>query len=207
MSLPVAWTIHIDGAARGNPGPAAFAFIIQKEGSPSIEERGVLGVTTNNLAEYSALVRALERAAKLGAQRLIIHSDSELLVKQMNGAYRVKNPDLRVLYDRAKELIGQFDQVVIRHVRREHNSRADELCNEALDATTPQGKGNTSWSSKPPRDHQLPNEVREKAIECLRTAAARWAKGDEESPQPEEVWDQLMRLLQENGIINAAERE
>ncbi len=116
MSSPASWKIHIDGAARGNPGPAAFAFIIQKEGAPALEEKGTLGTMTNNLAEYTALVRALERARELGAERLIVHSDSELLVKQMNGEYRVKNPDLRVLYDRARELGGQFKQVVIRHV-------------------------------------------------------------------------------------------
>lgn len=205
MSLPVAWKIHIDGAARGNPGPAAFAFVIQKEGSPSIEDNGLLGVTTNNLAEYSALVRALERAAELGALRLIIHSDSELLVKQMNGAYRVKNPDLRVLHDRAKELIDQFDQVVIRHVRREHNSRADELCNQALDGDLFQGKNNPPWNAEPPRDNHLPNTIRDKAIDCLRSAAARWAHGDIESPSPEAVWDQLFQLLQENGIVSSAD--
>src|SRR5947209_20132319 len=115
MSMPVAWKIHIDGAARGNPGPAAYAFIIQKEGSPALEEKGTLGTMTNNLAEYTALVRALERACELGAERLIVHSDSELLVKQMNGEYRVKNPDLRALHDRASELDSQFKQVVIRH--------------------------------------------------------------------------------------------
>ena len=123
MSSPASWKIHIDGAARGNPGPAAFAFIIQKEGAPALEEKGTLGTMTNNLAEYTALVRALERARELGAERLIVHSDSELLVKQMNGEYRVKNPDLRVLYDRARELGSQFKQVVIRHVLHEVDHR------------------------------------------------------------------------------------
>src|SRR5260370_29225547 len=176
---------------------------MQKEGSPSIEENGLLGVTTNNLAEYSALVRALERAAELGALRLIIHSDSELLVKQMNGAYRVKNPDLRVLHDRAKELIDKFDQVVIRHVRREHNSRADELCNQALDGASSQGKNYPPWNTKPPRGNHLPSTIRDQAIACLRSAAASWTHGDIESPSPEAVWDQLFQLLQENGIVSS----
>jgi len=195
MASPLAWQIHIDGAARGNPGPAAFAFIIQKQGSPTIEEKGLLGNTTNNLAEYTALVRALEQAAELGGKRLIVHSDSELLVKQMNGEYRVKNPDLRVLHDRAKELIEQFEQVAIRHVRREHNSRADELCNQALDGAS-LGGNNLALI-----ENHLSDAVREKAIAHLRSAAASWAKGDTESPPPEVVWDDLWRLLKENEVI------
>ncbi len=128
-------TIHTDGASRGNPGAAAYAFVIDRDGQPSIEEAECLGDTTNNQAEYTALVRALERALKLGTHhRLLIHSDSELMVKQMNGEYRVKNADLRDLYDRACELRDRFDgKVTIRHIRREKNKRADQLCNEALD--------------------------------------------------------------------------
>src|SRR5713226_4569662 len=97
-------TINIDGAARGNPGPAAYAFVIAREGQPPIEEAGYLGNATNNFAEYTALVKALERALELGGERLIIESDSELLVKQMNGEYRVKNDQLRVLHERARKL-------------------------------------------------------------------------------------------------------
>jgi ribonuclease HI len=201
MTLPIAWKVHIDGAARGNPGPAAFAFIIQKEGAPPIEENGILGVTTNNLAEYTALVRALERAAELGAQRLIIHSDSELLVKQMNGAYRVKNADIRVLHDQAKELIQRFEQVVIRHVRREQNSRADELCNLALD------EGSRKRSNPYPKNdivtrNHTSNDVREKAIDYLRVAAEDWSTGDLETHPPEAVWEELWQLLKENGVVD-----
>src|SRR5262245_57860064 len=176
MTLPIAWKVNIDGAARGNPGPAAFAFIIQREGSPPIEENGILGVTTNNLAEYTALVRALERAAELGAQRLITHSDSELLVKQMNGAYRVKNADIRVLHDQAKELIQRFEQVVIRHVRREQNSRADELCNQALDEGSRKRRNPYPKNDIATQNHTA-DDVREKALDCLRLAAKRWSKG------------------------------
>src|SRR5262245_28941536 len=93
--------IHIDGAARGNPGPAAFAFVFSKHGKVIDEDKGCLGEKTNNVAEYTALIRALERAAKLGERQLIIHSDSELLVKQMQGFYRVKNKDLQILFEQA----------------------------------------------------------------------------------------------------------
>jgi ribonuclease HI len=127
------WTIHTDGGARGNPGPAAFAYIIGRPGEPPVEEMGHLGTTTNNIAEYTALVRALDHAHKLGGKRLVLNSDSELMVNQMNGVYKVKNPGIRPLYDQAKELTRKFDSVTIRHVYREQNSRADALCNEALD--------------------------------------------------------------------------
>src|SRR5207253_4288729 len=89
-------TIHTDGAARGNPGPAAYAYVIAREGQPPVEEAGLLGETTNNQAEYIALVKALAHALDLGAQhRVVVHSDSELMVKQLNGEYRVKNEELR----------------------------------------------------------------------------------------------------------------
>src|SRR5829696_6562079 len=98
-------TIHTDGASRGNPGAAAFAYVISGlDGSP-IEEAGCLGQMTNNQAEYTALVRALEHALRLGPQhRLVINADSELMVKQMKGEYKVKNAELRDLYDRARGL-------------------------------------------------------------------------------------------------------
>src|SRR5205085_2832370 len=97
------------------------------------EEKGTLGSATNNIAEYTALVRALEHAARLGARRLLVYSDSELLVKQMSGEYRVKNDSLRALFEDAKLLCRDFDQVTIRHVPRAQNADADRLCNEALD--------------------------------------------------------------------------
>ena len=207
MSSPASWKIHIDGAARGNPGPAAYAFIIQKEGAPALEEKGTLGTMTNNLAEYTALVRALERARELGAERLIVHSDSELLVKQMNGEYRVKNPDLRVLYDRARELGGQFKQVVIRHVPREQNSGADRLCNEALDEANPDKRELFAEDYRSPRGQSTSNAIREKAISHLRSAAERWAQGDADSPPPHAVWDQLWRLLEVAGLVRPSEEK
>lgn len=128
-------TIYTDGASRGNPGEAAFAYVINRDDQPTIEGAGRLGQMTNNQAEYTALVRALEHALELGPQhRLLVHSDSELMVKQMNGEYRVKNEDLRDLYEQACALRRRFEgPVTIQHVRREQNKRADQLCNEALD--------------------------------------------------------------------------
>ena len=121
-------------AARGNPGPAAFGYVITPQGGEPIEEGGCLGRLTNNQAEYSALVRALEHAARLGTHhRLLVLSDSELMVKQMKGEYKVKNEDLRELYDRARQLARRFAGVTFQHVRREKNKRTDQLCNEALD--------------------------------------------------------------------------
>jgi ribonuclease HI len=140
MSQGAELNIHVDGAARGNPGPAAFAYVISQDGQVLREEAGCLGTATNNLAEYTALVRALERAAELGGERLLIRSDSELLVKQMNGLYRVKHPQLKVLYDQACRLRDRFSSVEIIHVPRAQNSHADRLCNEALDGL--RGPGN-----------------------------------------------------------------
>lgn len=132
-------TIYTDGASRGNPGAAAFAYVISRDSQTPIEQAGCLGQMTNNQAEYTALVRALERALELGPHhRVLLHSDSELMVKQMNGEYRVKNEDLRSLYEQACALRRRFEgPVTIRHVRREQNKRADQLCNEALDGKCP----------------------------------------------------------------------
>src|SRR5439155_20117952 len=109
MSTASGLTIHTDGAARGNPGPAAFAYVIARDGAPPIEECRCLGRMTNNQAEYIALVRGPEHAARLGTNQAVqVFSDSELMVKQMRGEYRVKNEDLRDLYEQARELAGRF---------------------------------------------------------------------------------------------------
>src|SRR5260221_2510302 len=116
MSVAAVLNIHIDGAARGNPGPAAYAYIIARDGHPLIEEAGCLGSVTNNVAEYTALVRALERAAELRGKQLQIQSDSELLANQMHGLYKVKNEQLKTLYRQAKELAEQFTSIKLRHI-------------------------------------------------------------------------------------------
>src|SRR5256885_1378724 len=101
-------TIFTDGAARGNPGPAAWAYVITHSGLPAVEHAERLGTATNNVAEYTALVQALTRAAELGLRRLAVFSDSELMVKQMNGEYSVKNVDLKELYNEAQTLRRRF---------------------------------------------------------------------------------------------------
>lgn len=126
-------TIHIDGAARGNPGPAAFGVVFSRDGQLIAEEKQFIGKTTNNVAEYVALIYALQRALQLGARQVHILSDSELLVRQMTGVYQVRDAKLRQLYEQAQQLLGQFDQVQLTHIPRKHNRRADKLCNQALD--------------------------------------------------------------------------
>src|SRR5262245_64810466 len=109
MPEPSELIIHTDGASRGNPGAAAFAYVISRDGESDIEEAGCLGQMTNNQAEYEALVRALEHALRLGSDHyLVVNSDSELMVKQMRGEYKVKNEDLKDLYASARRLAGQF---------------------------------------------------------------------------------------------------
>jgi ribonuclease HI len=197
MGQAAALTINIDGAARGNPGPAAYAYVIVRDGHAVLEEAGCLGTATNNVAEYTALVKALERAAELGGKRVLIRSDSELLVKQMSGEYRVKNDQLRELYNDAQQLSKQFDNVSIRHVPRSENGEADRLCNEALDGTKKRDVPRKTQSTKKPWREAL---VREDAVCCLRDAARAWSNGDPAAPSPEQVWDQLWSILEENGI-------
>ncbi|HXG12679.1 MAG TPA: ribonuclease HI family protein [Gemmataceae bacterium] len=197
-------TIHTDGAARGNPGPAAFAYVIHREGAPPVEEAGCLGRATNNQAEYAALVRALEHAARLGTHhRLIIHSDSELMVKQMRGEYRVKDETLRGLYEKARELSARFAGVMFRHVPRSQNSRADQLCNEVLDGRRqPATAAEVEEESDPPPNGRGQRDtLREQALGCLRAAAAAWARGNPSDPAPDAVWDQLCGLLQDRGVV------
>jgi probable phosphoglycerate mutase len=128
--------LFTDGGARGNPGPAAFGFVLEAEDGTVLDARGeVIGVATNNVAEYRALVAGLERALELGITELAVISDSELVVKQMRGEYRVKNPALRDLSSQAARLADRIGRVGYQAVRREHNELADRLVNEALDAT------------------------------------------------------------------------
>ena len=126
------WT---DGGARGNPGPAAFAYVLETDDGTVLDARAeAIGIATNNVAEYSALVAGLARAVEAGVRELEVRSDSELMVKQMRGEYRVKNRDLQSLFLDASRAAREIGRVTHTHVRREHNELADRLVNEALDA-------------------------------------------------------------------------
>jgi ribonuclease HI len=190
--------IHTDGASRGNPGAAAFAYVIERDGADPIEEAGCLGRMTNNQAEYTALVKALEHALEIGpTNRVLVHSDSELLVKQMRGEYRVKNEDLRDLYETAQKLVRRFTgPVTFRHVRRGENSRADALCNEALDGLRQPTPRASHFAPAPPRPERqvaplAPGGLREEALACLRRAGA---------AAPEGAWMELKEILNRHGV-------
>ena len=125
---------YIDGGARGNPGPAGYGVRIEDSQGRLIEEFSQpLGVATNNVAEYHGLLAALRYALDHGQRALLIRSDSELLVKQMRGEYRVKSPGLQPLWDEARRLAREIGEVRFEHVRRELNKEADRLANEAMD--------------------------------------------------------------------------
>src|SRR4030081_1316675 len=131
----------IDGGARGNPGPSGYGVVIQDEAGRKVAALGeYLGHQTNNFAEYQGLIAALEYAVANGHKALKVISDSELLVRQIKGIYKVKNAALQDLHARAKELIAQLDWFSIDHALREHNREADELANQAMD----KGTGRTS---------------------------------------------------------------
>ncbi len=127
--------LFTDGGARGNPGPAAYGYVLEAEDGTVLDARGqAIGIATNNVAEYEALIAGLRRAGELGISELEVVSDSELLVKQMRGEYRVKNQGLIPLSLEAARLARALGRVTYRSVRREHNVLADRLVNEALDA-------------------------------------------------------------------------
>jgi ribonuclease HI len=128
-------TVHVDGGARGNPGPAAIAAVVSDaDGEVVHEAHETIGRATNNVAEYRALIFGIEKAAELGATELELVGDSELVVKQVRGEYRVKDAGLKPLHSAAQTALGAFSEWTIRHVKREQNSAADALVNQALDA-------------------------------------------------------------------------
>lgn len=140
---------HSDGGARGNPGPSGYGVVIQNESGHKVGALSeYLGHQTNNFAEYQGLIAALEFALQHGPKALKLISDSELLVRQIKGIYKVKNPTLQDLHARAKQLIAQLDWFEIDHALREHNREADRLANEAMDRGSRGGK-TTRMSSDP----------------------------------------------------------
>ena len=129
--------LFTDGGARGNPGPAAYGYVLESEDGHVLAAHGeAIGRATNNVAEYSGLVAGLAKAADVGVRELEVVSDSELLVKQMRGEYKVKNEALRELWEEASDLEKKFGRIRYTAVRRAHNELADRLVNEALDAQT-----------------------------------------------------------------------
>ena len=129
-------TLWTDGGARGNPGPAAVGYVLEAEDGTVLASHGeAIGTATNNVAEYRALIAGLEKAAEVGVDELEVVSDSELLVKQMRGEYKVKSETLRGLFEQASGLATRLGLVRYTAVRREHNELADRLVNEALDAS------------------------------------------------------------------------
>jgi ribonuclease HI len=128
--------LFTDGGARGNPGPAAYGFVLESDDGTVLAAEGeAIGTATNNVAEYSGLIAGLEKALELHVPEVEVVSDSELMVKQMRGEYRVKNEALRELYDEATALARRIGNVEYRHVKRAHNELADKLVNDALDAS------------------------------------------------------------------------
>ena len=132
--MPERVVVNVDGGARGNPGPAAIAAVLTNPDGGLIEQLGKpIGRATNNVAEYRALLLGIERAQALGAREVELVGDSELIVKQVKGEYRVKDAGLQPLHAEVKAALTGFDRWSIRHVRREHNAAADRLVNETLD--------------------------------------------------------------------------
>ena len=154
---------NIDGASRGNPGPASYALILKDPAGKVIFQLGKkIGRGTNNVAEYFALLAALDYAAKHGIKGLRIRSDSELLVRQMQGRYKVKSPDLKPLYERASKLARQLEYFVIEHVPRELNRDADALANLALDGSdTSAAFPRNSDTAEPPTATARPRAPRD----------------------------------------------
>ena len=131
------WTAHVDGAARGNPGPAGIGVVIADAAGTIVKEVAEpVGRTTNNVAEYTAMIRALEEARSLGCACIRVYTDSELMAHQLNGKYAVKAVHLVPLFQRARALMAQYQSATVTHVRRELNKRADALSNIGADQVT-----------------------------------------------------------------------
>jgi len=127
--------LHCDGAARGNPGPAGVGVHIADEDGTTVAEIAEgIGETTNNVAEYTAAIRGLQRARELGATQVHLRSDSKLLIEQLSGRWKIKNKNLMLLHRQVRDLADGFERVTYEHVRRERNVEADRLANEGVDA-------------------------------------------------------------------------
>jgi ribonuclease HI len=134
MLFEADYILYVDGASRGNPGPASYGFaVLNNDGKVLHRGSGYIGISTNNVAEYTALIEALEFALKKGISAIEVRSDSQLLVKQLSGEYKVRTPHIRELYESCLELLRKFAWYQIRHIPRSQNKLADRLANQALD--------------------------------------------------------------------------
>lgn len=167
---------HIDGGARGNPGPAGYGVVLEDESGRKVATLSeYLGHQTNNFAEYQGLIGALEYAMRHGPRALKVISDSELLVRQIKGIYKVKNATLKDLHARAKELIAELDWFFISHALREHNQEADRLANEAMDkgtglssrASAARAPSPAQASAQPKQEQEFEGIVRNGRVELI----------------------------------------
>ncbi|MGA2729912.1 MAG: ribonuclease HI family protein [Terracidiphilus sp.] len=189
---PEGWfTAHCDGGSRGNPGPAGYGAVIEDpQGRTVARLSEYLGKQTNNYAEYAALLAVLDWALKSGAKRLKVVSDSELMVKQMKGLYKVKNPGLVPLWDEAKRRAAKLDRFQMSHTLRGGNKEADRLANDAMDKGMgkKQGTGNRDQGSGSPGSQYGSASVQEKAL----------------APKPQR---QIFEGLVKNGVVHLIEGE
>lgn len=173
------YVANIDGASRGNPGPASYALIMKDPAGKVIFQLGKkIGRETNNVAEYFALLAALDYAANHGIKGLRVRSDSELLVRQMQGRYKVKSSDLKPLHERASKLARQLEYFIIEHIPRELNRDADRLANLALDsAETSPSRDPVSHAAMPPAAKNRPSAPQGSRAQAARTIRALFVKG------------------------------
>ncbi len=191
---------NIDGGSRGNPGPASWAFVVKDEKTGQVIERqAAMGSATNNVAEYTALVQVLTFALEADFTHLAIRSDSELLVRQMTGVYKVKNAELLPLYEDAKGKSKRLESFAITHIRREYNKRADELCNLALDAEEKsKGVVKPTKAAKASKSNQTPAEkdLRERCLPLIEFYAEDWRNGAPVKPFSELLMKELIALIE-----------
>jgi ribonuclease HI len=160
-SATAAYRANIDGGSRGNPGPASYGVIIRDpRGEVVARLKKYIGRSTNNVAEYYGLIAALDYAQQHGIRALRIESDSELLVRQMSGQYKVKSPELKPLFERARKMAHTFASFKIDHVYREQNAEADALANEALDETSGNPARKLNTSERKPQAPPQPRKIR-----------------------------------------------
>jgi ribonuclease HI len=198
------FTIYTDGASRGNPGPAAIAFVIQRKGHPDIHFSEAIGVATNNFAEYSAMIKALATARDLGAHSVKLHSDSELMVRQLRGDYRVRHPDIIPLFEEARGIIDDIPHVEFVHVPRELNSIADRLGNEALDGK-PSNSIVNEKAAKPAAATKKSTSGIAEIVQLLDSFRSRWKRPD--GPTVEAAWEELATLLKKHKLLKAPRKK